>query len=381
MIGRMLRRVTRLFRPYALALLCLAACQPSGLEPVRIATSEWKPYVGEGSGGEAEGVIAEIVARVLQRAGYRPTLVFLPWARGELLTRESDDNSGFRGTFPYQRTSARERSYYFSEPLLELEMVLFYDVRKNSEFAEVTSIEALRGKKTLFPGTADTYAFPEIIVETLGCENDEGEMSECEPRPQTEQEAFRRLLDPGDEAALVPAVRLVGRTLVRDRFPESLPYLREITAEDLGLDQESGGDASLRIGMHLMASRRNPNNKELIDRFNEELAKFKQEQQIASLIEGLDTTGTAEEIVRLSAPPGTEIVTALTSLETEITVRLPRGTRAIVLRWSDAYRDTPTEGRASAREHYSEVRILNGPMEGRVLFVDDRFIELQDRRP
>jgi hypothetical protein len=245
---------------------------------------------------------------------------------------------------------------------MDVELSFFYNVRKTPELARIERVEELGEVPALLAGTPLTYAFPPVVDRTLAVEG----------RPGTEHEAFQRLHDIDDPAALVPAVSRVGRTIVRDA---RLWDIREITPEQLGLADEPDRDRSLRMSLHLIASRRNPHNQGLIQAFDRALSSFKEEGQLDAVIELAQAAVPTEGVVRLSAPAGEgEFVSARTITGDTRTLRLPRGTTATVLEWSAAYLGTDPEG--SSEADLTQVQILNGPMEGRAVLVEDRFIEL-----
>lgn len=299
----------------------------------------------------------EIVTATFREAGYAPTFVLLPWHQAERAALESDRNSDFRGSYPWVRTDFRTEDYYFSRPFLDVDIVLFYNARKSPELAATTAVSSLYALPTLLPGTQRTYHFPPELVDSL---------RRATRTERSELEAFEQLLDDTDDAAiLVPAVEAVGRALVRDAFPTRLQDLAIIPAED----------ARFPVGLRFMASRRNPHNLRLVSDFDRALETLEKEGRLPRRAAAASTAQAPERIVRLTTPDGKGFVTASRRLDDAQRIRLPRGTAALVVQWSAAFLGREPDGRTAVTQ--TQVQILNGPLQGRTLFVEDRFVELR----
>ncbi len=75
-------------------------------EPVRIATSQFPPYVIEGD-AVAPGALLEIVQELLRRTQIEGTIAFVPWRRAILLSTTQHRAA----IFPLSRTPQREAQY------------------------------------------------------------------------------------------------------------------------------------------------------------------------------------------------------------------------------------------------------------------------------
>lgn len=67
------------------------------------------------------GVATILVQHVLQLAGVASTVDFLPWRRGY----EETLRGRYDGTFPYIRTTERERDFLYSDSLINVRQVVF----------------------------------------------------------------------------------------------------------------------------------------------------------------------------------------------------------------------------------------------------------------
>lgn len=119
----------------SLAWVCLFLLVPftsaadDGLKPIDIAIGEWKPYVSQEL--EGYGEVTQKITLILERMGYRPNYIFMPWGQAEMLVRKNATNSGPRGTFPFRKLGDRVSNFYFSEkPILKAHLVFFYNKDK-----------------------------------------------------------------------------------------------------------------------------------------------------------------------------------------------------------------------------------------------------------
>jgi polar amino acid transport system substrate-binding protein len=94
-----------------LPLVILFLTRPALAEPVKLGTLEWPPFSSPELPGQ--GQVCERVRSICAEAGMRLELSFTPWKR-VLLEASSGVTQGF---FPEYHSVARERDYYFSQPV------------------------------------------------------------------------------------------------------------------------------------------------------------------------------------------------------------------------------------------------------------------------
>lgn len=336
---------------FLLSLLLLLGCQEAEVEittPIHIATSEWPPYTSQAE--SRYGIASEIVSAVLEKMNYAPIYSFMPWEQALAASRESDTNVGLRGTFPWFWTEAREADYYLSDPLLSVDLVLFYNEKKSPDLAGGVQLPELSTRATVL---TETYAYPRELTRVL----------ENVSRAKTEFRAVERILDPADAAEVMPAVREVGRAIAAELFPGRQADLRVVD------------NLSWSMDLHFMASRRNPHNKRLMEEFNAALSKVSTEGVPEAALRRARSIEFRRNVVKLSSPGDTQPVLAKEEPAHAEAVRLPRGTRAEVIQWSRRFLQTMPQPGAS-ESSYTRVRILNGPLRGRILYVQDLYIEL-----
>jgi polar amino acid transport system substrate-binding protein len=315
------------------------------LEPILLATGEWSPYSGEGLA--SHGVAAAVVSAVLQQMGYQPEFRFMPWTRAEQAALENDANRGVRATFPYASTPERAALFYYSKPIFSIELSVFYNARRNPEAAKIKTGGDLT-KFAVVPVSG--YRYPEEVEKALG------HMSPAE----STLTAFRQLLDSDQPLLVVEATRVA----------------EDVLTGPLALEADSIRRAPLHFDspIHLIASRRNPNNSSLIRQFDDALDAVKRENSLDDIQSQVLDAIDEQRMVRLQPLQPLTSLEALLEPGGTMRVLLPQGSRAVVERWSSNYLAPKPTGPADAE--LVRVRLLNGPHQGRSVYVDERAIVL-----
>jgi polar amino acid transport system substrate-binding protein len=315
------------------------------LEPILLATGEWSPYSGEALA--RRGVASAIVSAIFQQMGYEPEFRFMPWARAEQAALDNDANRGVRATFPYASTPERENGFYFSQPIFSIELSVFYNAERHPSGSRIATAADLQNF-TVVPISG--YRYPVEAEQALA------------PLPAVDSNltAFRLLIESSDPLVVVEATR-VGE---------------EVLGGPLALEAGRIRAAPLRFTspIHLIASRRNPNNSSLIRRFDETLADIRRtnglDQIEAEVLAAIDE----QRMVRLQPLQPLTSLEALLEPQGTMKVMLPQGTRAVVERWSSNFLAAKPVGPTTTE--LVRVRLLNGPHRGRSVFVDERAIVL-----
>jgi polar amino acid transport system substrate-binding protein len=327
------------------ALSLTRAGQLEPLEPILLATGEWSPYSGEGLA--SHGVSAAVVSAVLQQMGYQPEFRFMPWARAEQSALENDANRGVRATFPYAFTPERAASFYYSKPIFSIELSVFYNARRNPAGSTVTTDRDLT-EFSVVPISG--YRYPEAVEKALG---------DMAPADST-LTAFRRLLESEQPLVVVEATRVA----------------EDVLSGPLALEADAIHAAPLHFDspIHLIASRRNPNNSSLIREFDDALDVVKRDSGLDQIQSQVLGAIDEQRMVRLQPLQPLTSLEALLEPGGRMRVLLPQGSRAVVERWSSNYLAPKPAGPADAE--LVRVRLLNGPHQGRSVYVDERAIVL-----
>ena len=176
--------------------------------------------------------------------------------------------------------------------------------------------------------------------------------------------AFEQLIKDSD-VQLVAEATAVGNQVLANSFPRARYQIGSLPA--------------FTSPLYLIASKRNPANRELILKFNEALATVTQEQRQAIesvvltqldednqvLLNAFASSGYLDGYFISGGLPGTGNL-----------IRLPKGTRAAVEQWPEAYLNTTGSQLKDEKIAWAKVKILNGPLREEILYVDGRAIEL-----
>jgi polar amino acid transport system substrate-binding protein len=327
---------------FAFRLASLSSTEP--LEPILLATGEWAPY--SGSALPRNGLASAIVSAVFQRMGYEPRYRFMPWVRTEESTLLNDSNRGVRAAFPYARDEQRGANFYYSDPILTIPLRVFFNAGTNPSGATIAQIGDLQRVKVV-PISGYRYA-PEVQ-----------RFVDARKPVENTAAAFELLLTSPEPLVVIEAPRVAEEAL----------------NGDLARSAQRIAHAPLVIPspIHLIASKRNPNNLGLIRDFNQHLDALRRDGTLDQIEVDLATAMDADRTVRLEPITPGAAIEAFETLASQERVLLPNGTRAVVEKWSNSYL-LAAPGAAPAER--ALVRILNGPQRGRHLYVDSRTIRL-----
>ncbi|PNG33296.1 amino acid ABC transporter substrate-binding protein [Pseudomonas protegens] len=230
-----------------IALLCTCLSVAAHGEKLRIVTEPWAPYVYE-ENGKALGLDYETTAIVFQRLGIEVDWQFLPWKRclAMLETGQAD------GALDIFHSDQRDRTLlYPSEPLSDVEFVMFYAKQRPHPFKHLDEL------KGLTIGTSPGYLYSDDFSNST--------LFNREPAPTHEANFGKLLLGRID---LLITDKRVGQHLL----------------DSLGIrDQVSQNPTVISRQSQYLALRRNAGMDLLVQRFGAELKRFKREPAYAEL--------------------------------------------------------------------------------------------------
>jgi ABC-type amino acid transport substrate-binding protein len=308
--------------------------------PVRVSSGVWAPFVGpELPDG---GPVTQLVGEVLRRSGYSPEISYTSWS----LAEEQVASGATVGAFPLVGSKSRRAHLLFSDPLIDFEYVLFYDRRKGEpRITAPADLGALRvGGIAGYDYWADLESAVPRFVEfgsTL--------------------EGFRALAD-GRVDVLAEGL-LSGQAVLTD------PAFTG-DADDFG--HLPGGNPLVHStqGLYFMMAD-TAESAAVLKRFNQVLAELRRTDEYRRIVAGLEAS--ASQDVALE-PVGERGLVELLDATGRLALLAPRGTRAQVLNWPDAF--AGAAGTPPARI-LVRVKVTNGPAQGRVLYVDARALLLE----
>ncbi len=356
-------RISTIVLTYCFFLIFPIAYADNALQPVEIAIGEFKPFVTQSM--EGYGEVTERVTVILERMGYRPNYVFMPWGQAEVMVKENQSNIGLRATFTFISTDKRRGEFLFSsKPIFKARMGFFYNKDKTSESKDISisTLKDLEEYKIGFVGEGGGYQYSKELNKVLT--NKDKSNIQC----NSLFDAFKKLLDPNDSVQIVPAALKVGQELLYELFPEQRFSIAVI--KNNGMTSGGSNYYLLPVNYYFLVSNRNPNNAELMRKFDVEHSTIDTETIERIKRKAYERPSPQNPEVILNAYNSTEDIKAFDA-DDRIHF-LPRGTRGLLLDWNPMpciqINYTPTE---------AIVRVISGPYRGKTLTVNGRFVILQ----
>ncbi|AVT40257.1 hypothetical protein C6W10_31680 [Plantactinospora sp. BB1] len=320
----------------------VAGLRPSPTSPARpvlVSSGAWAPFVGpelpEG------GPVAELVVEVLNRSGYRPEIRYTSWS----LAEEQVRSGATVGMFPLVGSASRRADLLLSDPLVDFEYVLFYNRRAGQpKVSSAAELGALR------VGGITGYDYWDELESAVG---------DFVEFPST-LEGFRAL-DAGRIDLLAEGL-LPGRAALTDpAFAGDVGDFGHLQGDD-PLVHSVEGLYFMMVDSAEAAT--------VMREFNRVLAELRGSEEYAEIVADLNPS--AQREVTLDPVGGTGLVELLDE-RGNLVLLAPQGTRARVLDWPAEFvaRAGPSPGPILV-----EVKLTNGPAQGRVLHVDARALRL-----
>jgi polar amino acid transport system substrate-binding protein len=318
--------------------------------PLRVLTGEWPPHVSTfaswpgGTRDDAHGLATEILAIALRQCDLEAQFEFHPWDRVLDLAER-----GQAMAFPFRHSPQRARRFVFSEPLLYSREHLFFNPTRAPRLADATSVDALAGTRIAFvKGYEYAPAFA-ALRDAGGVELDD------------EREAFARLVDGRVDAVI--ADRQVGRFLLDTFFPDA--------GRVVEVNRSIHAETALRVAVprEFRAGVRH-----VLPCLNERFAYLVRNAAQRRIARQLALDVDPGFHVTLDGPSDYPVAVGTQTVDGEGGFLIPRGTRALVLTWDTAF---VSEQRVEDRRlmyRKSEVKLLDGPLRGRVLWVPNLFL-------
>lgn len=242
--------------PKSLLLVCILFLThiASAKEPVRIAIGEWQPYLS--SHAPHYGFAAHIVTESFALQGIEVEYGFFPWKRSFMLSQKGDL---WDGTAVWLHSEDRANSFYYSDPVVQTTTSFFH--LKDIEF-DWTSIKDLSGMKI---GVTLGYSYGADFDSAI-----KNKLLDADPSRNDElnlQKIQKRRID------IFPGEVMVMYSLIRELFPP-----------DVAEHFTHHPKALLNTPQHLLLSKANPDNEQLMKIFNTGLKQLKESGRYEKII-------------------------------------------------------------------------------------------------
>lgn len=317
-----------------LSFICLSA------NTISLTTDEWYPYISKNN----NGFIEEIVRVTLDNIKIKYEIKYNTFDKGYKKTLLNE----YDGTFPYFMSNEKLNEFYYSDSLVEVENVLFYN------------------KKNFNNDIKNIYKYKIGYVKGYKYKNINMDKYENVVYINNEIVAFDMLHN--GEIDLLPGNKLVGIHIIKKYFNDFY------TNVDFLKDRNFVSTDS----MHLIL-KKNKQNKKFMDKFNESLQKIKKNGKYKIILlnnRSLINASLASVVKLVNNIEAFPMVVATDTINSKKKYMIPRGTKAIVVEWSKHFKEKGNIKVYDEMFKKTKVKIVNGPLKGRILYVENMYIEI-----
>jgi len=229
---------------YTILFILIIAPPAQGQESITLTNGYWPPFFS--SSFKYGGIGSRICSEAFAEAGIEVNYVYMPWKRSLLTAKKGD----FEGSVGWRKTPETERAFYFSDPILMGKTVFFHKRGKQFNWETLDDIGHLRVGGTL------GYVYKDLLLPIA--EKNGGKYDEALTDKSNLQKLAAGRID------IFPCEEAVGYYLLRSQMLPGTADLIKHHPKSL-----------LERDLCLVISKKTPNGKELIKRFNKGLAKIK----------------------------------------------------------------------------------------------------------
>lgn len=308
---------------------------------IKLSTGEWFPYTTNQE--NFQGIISEIVSATLKLEGVETELVFLNFDKAYKDTLDKK----YKGTFPYFKTPQREKKMLYSNSLFTVENVLFYNKDRYNKNKNIKEQKI---------GIVDGYAYKNINIE---------QFKNIITIPN-ELVAFD-MLHKG-EITLLPANKLVGINIIKKYFNDFYSNVSIIKDKQF----------RTKDSLYLIVPT-NKQNEQFLKIFNSSLEKLKHIGIYKKIIlenRSLIDTSLSSVVKLVNNVDAFPMVVGTDTIDSKQKYIIPRGTKAIVLKWSKHFKQKGLLKIYDEMFKKTKVKIVNGPLKGKILYIENMFIEI-----
>lgn len=222
-------------------------------EEILLTTGEWAPYTSKKLSGK--GYCSEIISNAFKKVGMDVKFKFLPWKRAE---KEVSEGKSF-GCYPYLISAERQKEFDFSDDIAFSRGVFFYRKDKLTNkpiWKEISDLKYLR-----IGGVIGYWYEKEKIFEKAGIKVDYVAKDNLNVKK----------LDKG-RLDLIILDEVQGWDMIKLTSENA----KHFDTLDKPLNESK---------LHIMVSKKYPNAKAIMDKFNLGLRQFKQQPEYFAILE------------------------------------------------------------------------------------------------
>ena len=219
----------------------------SAEEIIAIATLEYHPWTGKNL--KFNGFVNHVVSEAFRRKGYSVNFTYLPFKRGVIETK----NGQYSALSYVYWSKDREKEFYLSEPISEEKIVFFH--LKSNPIKDWKTLDDL--KKYKF-GATRGYTYTKEFWQTIESKRLKADLTD------NDMQNFKKLF--AGRIDIFPSGLVNGISLLQMEFDASKSHLISFHPKPLS-----------EITGHLAFSRNRQASENLLQIFNDGLAKLKEE--------------------------------------------------------------------------------------------------------
>lgn len=219
----------------------------SAEEIIAISTGEYIPWTGKNL--KYNGFLNHVITEAFQRGGYTVKYTYLPWARGNMETK----NGKYSALSYVYWSKDREKDFYLSDPI-SVEKIVFFHLKSNP----MKDWKTLDDLKNYNFGATREYTYTKEFWKAAESKRLKVEVT------NSDKLNFKKLL--AGRIDIFPSGLVNGYNLLQKEFDASMSHL--ISFHPKPLSKTTG---------HLAFTRSRKNSEKLLRIFNQGLAKLKKE--------------------------------------------------------------------------------------------------------
>ena len=345
-----------------LAIFIITGCnnntQVKPLKPIHVASGDWEPYVGQNL--ENNGPVAQMISTILIELDYLPIFKFYDW--GFIHPHLDAGYPGF--AFPYLKGDHLKGNdtlkYKYSIPIVKLDYVLFYYDKANKleyNFESVDKIVEANMKiglikgYTKFPGLDNDSIYTEV---------------------PNALEGFEKLVN-GSIDFLLEAKNVGQQLTLSGKIKADASHFNYL-GKAMQPNKKDNSVFVKNLSYRIKFSSKVSN--EFISSINSAIKKCTGTDYYKSLEAKANELPKEELQAHIISLDNSPVYGYRSSLKEQPDYVLPSSSKVVVVNWNEIFYSQINKKEKIHAQLRSQVKIIKGPLKGKVLWVENKQIEL-----